>query len=1459
MKHSDSIGIRPFMVFLFFVIFALITSKTSPAQPEIGFQWMKRIGYTGSESPAGIVRDQYGNIIIAGTFTGTTELDPGPDTLEFTTNGQSDIFFAKYDTLGNLLWGKRIGGVSYDNCNDIAYHNGYFYITGYIQGSADFDPGVGAHYLTPEGSQDIFLAKYDENGDLVWAKNMGGFNDDVGQRIKIDNIGNIILCGKFYGTCDFDPSASTYNLSPQAQYDIFMAKYTSGGVFSWAKRIQGDMDEECTAMTLDASNNILLGGTFNGTVDLDPGAGVVSKTASGAKDAFIASYSSSGVYQWSLTMIGSGNDLVTGIHPYATDDIYAVGKTIDTLTGCAWVVKMKSSSEMCWVRAFGDSDDGLTSLDLSNQYLTVVGYFYDTLQVDSTGLIPDLIAYNSFSDVFIARMDTSNTLFDAKRIGGASNDYGYGILANGSNSFFALGTFYSTVDFDPGYLDYLATSKGSTDMFFEKFKDVWVPDVTYNPQLASVCEQEQTFFMVVTDGTEPLTYRWQEYTGSWTDVVNSSIFDGAENDTLFVNTATGSMDGYEFRCIVSNPWGIDTSDAAILTVAPPYLDTIVEFLCDGMSINVGSHTYSSTGIYSDTMQTALGCDSVIVTDLVVIPYGETLTDTIRNILFDGRDCHAYPIRKIENYWWMAENVNIGYPIGNNESMVDNLGIEKYCYLDSIELCDKFGALYQWNEAMQYEPSQDTEFGTVQGICPLGWHIPTRTEWQNLRTALDGNSVAGGKMKASGSEYWASPNAGATNESGLSFFGSGYRNLADSSSTSLKYLNYTWAATQSSSTEAYVNSLMCSTAEAGETNNYKTHGFSVRCVKNRDTLNANITASSNVTCYGLANGSATVTPTGGYPPYQYEWSNGESDSTAIALPAGWHTVTVSDNNSGEVVIDSIHITQPMHVNPTTDTISKFIRDDRRCYIYPIVKIGDQWWMAENVNESKYTDGTPLVQGVGADDITGNDSTKFYFDYNDDPAYSDIVGKLYTWAAIMNEEVSSNLSPSRVQGICPEGWNVPSDEDWHKLALTVEPFSTLIWGDVSAFAGGMLKDTGTTYWTSPNSGATNDFGFSARGSGYHSYAGSFALFFQSTYFWTSTENSGSNAIQRRLLYNDAGLNRGSSGKSSAFSVRCIYNTEPIEDLAATFSDSADVSCFGGEDGFATITPSGGIPPYSYQWSVTGQSDSTISDLSAGWYYVTVSDINGSVVDSIEIIQPDSIVSNLTYTLCEGQSWDWNGTIISAPGTYNNTWVAANGCDSTVFMTVTFYPVDTTSVTQTICHNDSLLWNGNYYAATGIYYHTTTSLVSLCDSVLQLNLTVRPLLVPTYPNDTAICRGTTVTLKACGGSTYKWSNNKFTASITVTPLSTTTYTVTVYGPAGCSASDAVTVTVNPTPTATVSITNGSCGQHNGEATVIATGGTAPYNYFWTSGDSTATVSGLDAGMYMVTVVDLLGCKVQ
>ena len=194
------------------------------------------------------------------------------------------------------------------------------------------------------------------------------------------------------------------------------------------------------------------------------------------------------------------------------------------------------------------------------------------------------------------------------------------------------------------------------------------------------------------------------------------------------------------------------------------------------------------------------------------------------------DNNNYSIVEIATQTWMAENLNVGVKINGVLNQTNNGIMEKYCYNDDITNCNLYGGLYMWNEMMLYVTTPG-----AKGICPNGWHIPTDAEWTLLGSNLGGNTVAGGKMKSTGTieagtGLWHTPNTGATNESGYSAFPGGYRASAGNfnalgdtdnwwSSSLNNPLNaqYRWI----SNAYGYLNSFGCDIY----------FGFSVRCVKN----------------------------------------------------------------------------------------------------------------------------------------------------------------------------------------------------------------------------------------------------------------------------------------------------------------------------------------------------------------------------------------------------------------------------------------------------------------------------------------------------------------------------------------------------------------------------------------------------------------------------------------------------
>jgi uncharacterized protein (TIGR02145 family) len=191
-------------------------------------------------------------------------------------------------------------------------------------------------------------------------------------------------------------------------------------------------------------------------------------------------------------------------------------------------------------------------------------------------------------------------------------------------------------------------------------------------------------------------------------------------------------------------------------------------------------------------------------------------------LVDDRDGRSYGTILIGNQCWMAQNLNVGIPVDGITVQQNDDAPDKHCYGDEEENCELFGGLYQWNEMMGYASGQG-----VQGICPIGWHLPSDAEWTTLITTLGGTEIAGGAMKST--DFWTIPNVGATNSSGFNAAGAGVRNTTgfDKILANTRF----WTSTSSNETSAYMRELSYDAATVGRAGMPKLSSASVRCVMN----------------------------------------------------------------------------------------------------------------------------------------------------------------------------------------------------------------------------------------------------------------------------------------------------------------------------------------------------------------------------------------------------------------------------------------------------------------------------------------------------------------------------------------------------------------------------------------------------------------------------------------------------
>jgi hypothetical protein len=274
-------------------------------------QWSQRFGSTSLDVGYAVAADVSGNVIVAGYFYGTVNFGG----VDLVSAGNSDIFVARYNSAGVHQWSQRFGSGGSDYGYAVALDgSGNVLVTGDFFGTVNFGGGN----LVSAGGQDIFVAKYNSAGVHQWSQRFGSTSTETGRGVALDALGNVAVTGYFQGTVNFGGG----NLVSAGGQDIFVAEYSSVGAYLWSRGIGSTSIDVGNAVALDGSQNLLVTGNFNGTVNF----GGIDLVSAGGYDVFIAKYTSSGVHLWSnhfgstlddisgdVTADGAGNALVTGL------------------------------------------------------------------------------------------------------------------------------------------------------------------------------------------------------------------------------------------------------------------------------------------------------------------------------------------------------------------------------------------------------------------------------------------------------------------------------------------------------------------------------------------------------------------------------------------------------------------------------------------------------------------------------------------------------------------------------------------------------------------------------------------------------------------------------------------------------------------------------------------------------------------------------------------------------------------------------------------------------------------------------------------------------------------------------------------------------------------------------------------------------------------------------------------
>jgi len=432
--------------------------------------------------------DGLGNVYVTGYFAGTGDFDPGPGE-DWHSSIWGASFLMKFDSAGTFQWARTWGedGIAC-GCAVSTEASGDVYVTGFFDGTVDFDPGPGEDWHTSGETGDAFVCKFDPSGTFLWARTWGGDGSAGGYGVAADISGNAFVAGGYTHTVDFDPGSGVDNhTSNGGSDDAFLSKFDSSGAFIWAMTWGSYIDECGKDVVVDGAGDAFVAGDFHATVDFDPGSGVDIHTPVGDWDIYLSKFSSSGGFLWAITWGGENWDECDGVASDGTGNVYVAGWFYDAVDfdpgpGEEWhtsngysdgfLSKIDSSGSLLWAKTWGgdleDLCEGVASDGSGDAFVT--GAFSETVDFDP-GPGEDWHSTEGYS-AFLSKFDSSGVFTWARTWDGGPSSWcgsGVSLAACLSGETYVTGYFYGSVDFDPGPGEDWHTSTGDTDIYLSKF------------------------------------------------------------------------------------------------------------------------------------------------------------------------------------------------------------------------------------------------------------------------------------------------------------------------------------------------------------------------------------------------------------------------------------------------------------------------------------------------------------------------------------------------------------------------------------------------------------------------------------------------------------------------------------------------------------------------------------------------------------------------------------------------------------------------------------------------------------------------------------------------------------------------------------------------------------------------------------------------------------------------------
>ncbi|WP_070137930.1 T9SS type A sorting domain-containing protein [Crocinitomix algicola] len=422
-------------------------------------------------------------------------------------------------------------------------------VTGYFTDSIDFSTGEEEEMHYSNGNRDVFIQKLNAEGELIWAKTIGGSGSDYPLCIVTDASANIYIGGGFRESMDFDPGDEEVIRTSEAYTDAFLLKLDGNGNFQWVKTFGGSVNDQFLNLVISEDDDLFVSGNFESTVDFDDGDAEIILSSVGSSDIFFGKMNLDGDIFWAKSFGSEGLDMNDGLTIDDASNVILSGRFKEDMdvdpsedeliletpgyTG-GFVNKYSSDGEILWAKAFGDPYNFIGNHGVlcdEDNFIYTAGYFYGTGDFNPGAGTFNLTAVGEEYNLYFLKLDNDGNFEKALALGSIAGGINMGgFCRNDENEFFYVGSFDENLDFNLGAGTANKTAAGEDDVFLlsmdDEFNFNWVQTIGGNSYDYGLCITNQGNNRVVISGnyTETADFDPSEEVDEHTAVVGGDIF-----------------------------------------------------------------------------------------------------------------------------------------------------------------------------------------------------------------------------------------------------------------------------------------------------------------------------------------------------------------------------------------------------------------------------------------------------------------------------------------------------------------------------------------------------------------------------------------------------------------------------------------------------------------------------------------------------------------------------------------------------------------------------------------------------------------------------------------------------------------------------------------------------------------------------------------------------------------------